>query len=249
MKPESNSEPPMPVKFPRSLLVNLVYWVILLCVKILPSEDSVFFLMLLDNKLYTLHGTAANRYGSGIHIKHRLIKYHDFFIKRVGMNEKVLDIGCGNGCLTYDVAIKVPGVTIVGIDINEKNIEYATKHYSNGNIYYHHGDALKIKNRQTFDVIILSNVLEHIEQRIEFLKKVVELLEPKKLLIRVPIFERDWRVPLKKELGIDYRLDKSHFTEYTLESFTDEMISANLNIVHLESRWGEIWAEVIPDAA
>jgi hypothetical protein len=59
------------------------------------------------------------------------------------------------------------------------------------------------------------------------------------VLLRVPSFERDWRVPLKQELGIDYRLDPTHFTEYTLESFAQEVGSAGLRVVHQECRWGE----------
>ena len=67
---------------------------------------------------------------------------------------------------------------------------------------------------------------------------------PKRFLIRVPLFERDWRVPLKKELGVEWRLDLDHKTEYTLESFAEEMRQANLKITYQEVRWSEIWAEV-----
>ena len=47
------------------------------------------------------------------------------------------------------------------------------------------------------------------------------------------------------ELGVDYRLDSTHCTEYTQESFTEEMGQAGLEIVHKEIRWGEIWCEAI----
>jgi hypothetical protein len=89
-------------------------------------------------------------------------------------------------------------------------------------------------------------VVEHLEHRPEFLKGVIHAVQPSRLLLRVPVFERDWRVPLKKELGIDYRLDPTHFTEYTLESFAAEMDQARLKITHQEVRWGEIWAEAVP---
>ena len=65
-------------------------------------------------------------------------------------------------------------------------------------------------------------------------------------MLRVPLFEREWRVPLKKELGLEWRLDSTHETEYTLESFEEEMSRAGLRIAHLEVRWGEIWAETHP---
>ena len=51
-------------------------------------------------------------------------------------------------------------------------------------------------------------------------------------------------MPLKKELGVEWRLDPTHETEYTLETFAEEMSAANFRIDHLEVRWGEIWSEV-----
>jgi len=84
---------------------------------------------------------------------------------------------------------------------------------------------------------------------VEFLDRVVRKVRPGRVLLRVPMFERDWRVPLKKELGMDYRLDPTHFTEYTPESFTAELEAAGLVVVHEEFRWGEIWAEAVPRAS
>jgi hypothetical protein len=97
---------------------------------------------------------------------------------------------------------------------------------------------------EKFDLIVLSNVLEHLENRPQFLRKLCDTFSPSRILLRVPMFERDWRVPLKQELGMDYRLDSTHFTEYTPESFSDEISAAGLLIIHQEVRWGEIWAVV-----
>ena len=99
------------------------------------------------------------------------------------------------------------------------------------------------------DVVILSNILEHLPARPFFLKYLQEVAMPSRILIRVPLFERDWRVPLKVELGVDWRLDPTHETEYTLESFASEMEAAGLRLQQQEVRWGEIWAEVIPARA
>ena len=43
-----------------------------------------------------------------------------------------------------------------------------------------------------------------------------------------------------------YFSDSTHFTEYTAESFVEEMRAAALVIAHTQTRWGEIWAEVRP---
>jgi len=91
-------------------------------------------------------------------------------------------------------------------------------------------------------VVVLSNVLEHLDDRTKFLKLLKERISPSKYLIRVPIFERDWRVPLKKELGVDYRLDPTHRIEYTQEEFFNELHQTGLRTEAYEVRWGEIWA-------
>ncbi len=67
--------------------------------------------------------------------------------------------------------------------------------------------------------------IRHLPNRVEFLRSVQERLKPKRWLIRVPLYERDWRVPLMAELGVDYRLDPTHFTEYTQESFAEAFLS------------------------
>lgn len=175
-----------------------------------------------------------------LHPKHRIMNYHKFFVNNVNGNDIVLDIGCGNGALSYDVAKKAKKV--VGIDLNEKNISFAKERYSKENIEYLCRDALKDLPGEKFDVIIMSNVLDHIENRVEFLKKLRE--KAVKFLIRVPMMNRDWITLYKKELGLDYRLYKGHFVEYTLESFEEELREAGLKIKAHSIQFGEIWAIV-----
>jgi len=196
----------------------------------------------LDASLYGLQGQWAIAYDGGIHTKHRHMKYHDFFTGNVEASDHVLDIGCGNGAVAFDVAQIAEKV--VGIDISTKNIAAARRNYQRPNLEFRVGNALESLPEEKVSVIILSNVLEHLPGRPGFLSSVQETLQPERMLIRVPLFERDWRVPLKKELGVEWRLDTTHEIEYTLESFAQELAEAKLKVDHLEVRWGEIWAEV-----
>lgn len=208
-------------------------------------DDGLRFLFRLDSVLYSLQGQLAKSYGGGTHTKHRHMKYHEFFINRIKANERALDVGCGTGAVSYDIAATA-GALVTGIDFIEDNIKTATKIYNHQNVKYLVGDVLTDLPDERFDVVVMSNVLEHIKDRPEFLKKLINVTKASRVLIRVPLFERDWRVPLRKELGIEWRLDNTHETEYTIESFLSEMDNAGMNIKHQEIRWGEIWAEVIP---
>jgi glycosyltransferase involved in cell wall biosynthesis/2-polyprenyl-3-methyl-5-hydroxy-6-metoxy-1,4-benzoquinol methylase len=199
-----------------------------------------------EDLLYPVEGELAVRYGGGIHTKHRHMKYHDFFVDRVHPGETVLDIGCGVGAVAHDVAER-SGAKVTGIDLSETNIATARQRHAHPGVTYVAGDALRLQTTGKTDVIILSNVLEHIAGRPGFLRTLIGLAQPQRVLIRVPLFERDWRIPLRRELQVEYRLDPTHETEYTLESFAAEMKEAGLRVVHQEVRWGEVWAECEPD--
>lgn len=221
------------------------FFITLICAfaRELPPRDSLTFLLQIDNELYKEQGRRAVSFGKGRHTKHKHINYHEFFINRLNDKDKVIDLGCGNGSVAYSIATRVKCI-VVGMDFNEANIEYAKLHHESDNIRYFVGDVFKDLPDEEFDVAILSNVLEHLTNRSELLANLTNSSGIKRILIRVPLFERDWRVPLKKELGIEWRLDPTHEIEYTIESFAKEIADAELQVNHMEVRWGEIWAEV-----
>lgn len=212
----------------------------------LPPDEALRFLFDLDARFYRLQGRHAIRYGGGIHTKHRHLRYHDFFTERVRSTETVLDIGCGHGAVAHSIATRT-GASVTGIDLSPDSIRLAHRRHATTGVEYICGDALTDLPRGHYDVVVMSNVLEHIEHRVDFLRRMLEAATPQRLLLRVPLFERDWRVPLKRELGVEWRLDRTHYTEYTNESFLEEMKEAGLTVTHLEVRWGEIWCELSPE--
>lgn len=200
-------------------------------------------LLAIDADLTNWIDQVAVKYDAGVHVKHRLTGYHDFFIQRIHPGERVLDLGCGKGELAYDIAAKSEAL-VVGIDINPESLAFARQRFQHPNLTFIEGDALTVEIAKPFDTIVLSNVLEHIEARVAFLTSVKERFHPSRFLIRVPTIDRHWRVPLRKELGLFYFSDVTHYTEYTQPSFVEEVQAAGLDIAHLQINWGEIWATV-----
>ena len=92
----------------------------------------------------------------------------------------------------------------------------------------------------------MSNVLEHLDGRVEFLRGVVSSATPDRLLFRVPVYERDWTVPLRDEVGLLSYWDRDHTVEYSPETFIAELGDAGLEVDELVLRWGEIWASARP---
>jgi len=206
-------------------------------------RTALRWLLQADDDIVALTSEAAFAYEGGIHPKHRLMRYHDFFVQRIRAGDRVLDIGCGYGAVAHSIASRTEA-SVSGIDLHRPNIEKACERYRLPNLRFVLGDALTDLPDQTFDVIVFSNVLEHLDERVAFLRSAQERLRPARWLIRVPMFDRDWRVPLRKELGMFYFNDATHRVEYTRETFEEEIRAAGLSIVHLQVNWGEIWSEV-----
>ena len=212
--------------------------------EVLSPNSGLSFLLRMDTYLYSLQSTNAVRYGNSKHPKHRLTSYHDFFIERIKASDKVLDFGTGKGAVAYDIATST-GAHVDGIDISKENIDLARKYRSHQLVRFFCCVGRYYSFDQNYDVVILSNVLEHIIERTKLLQDLTTATKAKRFLIRVPVFQRDWRVALKRELDIEWRLDLDHKTEFSIEDFAIEMQIAGLAIEHIEVKWGEIWAELI----
>ncbi|MCD6317899.1 hypothetical protein J7M02_02400 [Candidatus Aerophobetes bacterium] len=72
----------------------------------------------LHSLFYKLSSILAIKAEDGLHPKHRLMNYHKFFVENIDPEETILDIGCENGVLSYDLSRKAKRV--IGVDLNEK---------------------------------------------------------------------------------------------------------------------------------
>ena len=205
-------------------------------------------LFALQDRLQWVVNERAMAYGDGVHPKHRLMHYHDFFVGRIPAGARVLDIGCGNGLVARSIAMRVKQSTVVGVELDEKHYRLACVGQVLQNLNFVMADARKDLPQGQWDVIVLSNILEHIEDRVGFLRDILRQARPAGVLIRVPLFERDWQLPLRKELGVGYFSDPEHFIEHRLDEMRFELSEAGLEIAELQTLWGEIWAACVPAA-
>ena len=211
-------------------------------VKLFCRRPFARFIVRRSLQLHNLAYKYAGRFScclepGGLHPKHRLINYHKWFVDHVQKDWVVLDIGCGNGALTYDLACSCHQV--IAVDKNPGNIEEAREHYALGNIEYILGEAPQCLGEKVFDAVVLSNVLEHIADRRTFLKAL--LSRTTRLLIRVPVIDRDWITLYKKETGFEWRLDPTHEIEYTDETLAAELKAVGLDILLCERKFGELY--------
>jgi SAM-dependent methyltransferase len=210
-----------------------------------PPREALRELLTIESGVSGQIDLAAMAYGNGVHVKHRLMRYHDFFVERISGGERVLDIGCGYGAVANSIATRT-GAWVVGLDMVQDNVDKARRLFTHDRLSFTCGEAPQTLPDGSFDVIVMSNVLEHIDARVAFLRAVQQKMAPSRWLIRVPMFNRDWHPPLRQEVGLFPYGDPTHHTEYTVESFAQEMADAGFTIRHLQVNWGEIWSEVAP---
>ena len=101
-----------------------------------------------------------------------------------------LDIGCGGGLLSERIARL--GASVTGIDVTKNSIEIAKIHAFNSglNINYINTDVssfIRENSSKKYDLIIASEVVEHLDNRSLFFEEVSKLLKNKGILILTTI--------------------------------------------------------------
>lgn len=99
----------------------------------------------------------------GVNDRHRAILD---WLRRFGLcpEHRVLEIGCGIGTVTQLIVEQLgPGGSVLGIDLSPESIATARRRLeSHANVTLLAGDVLKLDIAETFDVVVLPDVIEHI---------------------------------------------------------------------------------------
>jgi len=99
---------------------------------------------------------------------------------RLQGNEAVLDVGCGDGKNTAEIAALLPQGSMLGIDASEEMIQFSSRKYSsteNGNLKFKVQYAQDINYTDQFDVIFSSFALHWVLNIEGFFKKAHQSLK------------------------------------------------------------------------
>ncbi len=120
----------------------------------------------------TLKSSTADRY---------LFHLEDYLKKP--LHGKLLEIGCGHGDFLLRAAAK--GLTVTGIEYSEHASAIAAKKLGDkGNVLTGEIDQL-LSSTEKFDFIVFADVLEHVRNPREFLRKAYSLLNPNGIAITI----------------------------------------------------------------
>jgi len=96
-------------------------------------------------------------------------------------NESLLDIGCGDGKVTAEIATYLKAGIVVGIDSSEEMISLANEKFPSDvypNLSFLNQDARKLSFYQKFDVVFSNAVLHWVLDHRPVLKGIYRILKP-----------------------------------------------------------------------
>jgi trans-aconitate methyltransferase len=110
-------------------------------------------------------------------------------------NERVLDVGCGDGKITAEIAKRLPRGSVLGVDPSRNMIEFANQNYglpALQNLRFEVADARHLPYRREFDRVVSFNALHWVPEQALALRSIHNALEESGLaLLRfVPEGER-----------------------------------------------------------
>ncbi|HHY84173.1 MAG TPA: methyltransferase domain-containing protein [Verrucomicrobia bacterium] len=98
---------------------------------------------------------------------------------RLRGTERILDVGCGDGKVTAELAAAVPSGRVVGIDSSAEMIAFAAAAFSTQrNLAFRVMDATRIAFDETFDIVFSNAALHWVEDHPAFLAGASRVLKP-----------------------------------------------------------------------
>jgi ubiquinone/menaquinone biosynthesis C-methylase UbiE len=132
---------------------------------------------------------AVDRYSHGHH--ESVLRSHrwrtaensaSFLLDHLAPGMALLDVGCGPGTITADLAARLGEGTVIGIDLATEVVELAREQQSaslGANLSFRTGDVYSLEFADgTFDVVYAHQVLQHLGRPVEALAEMRRVLKP-----------------------------------------------------------------------
>jgi trans-aconitate 2-methyltransferase len=100
---------------------------------------------------------------------------------RLDGTERVLDIGCGDGKVTAEIARRLPSGSVLGIDPSSRMVAFARAHFAGPgtpNLAFALGDAAVLPYRSEFDLVVSFNALHWVRDQGAALRGIHDALRP-----------------------------------------------------------------------
>jgi len=186
-----------------------------------------------------------------------------FLLSHLRPSDAILDVGCGPGTITADLAHCVPEGTIIGVDRSSDVVHQAQlDHGAVVNLSFRAGDVYSLEFEDaSFDVVYAHQVLQHLSEPVAALAEMRRVLRPGGL---VAVRDGDygafvWWPPdraldrwmeiyqqITVRNGAHANAGRQLHTWVDDAGFTDLVVSSSNWTFHRDDErawWGETWAE------
>lgn len=229
-------------KKPRNLLLSIIYRL----QKVLPLSKRAKFKLFLDLEWIfdrLSHEMSFKYYSTDRHP----FRQHSrsFILENINENDIVLDLGCHWGEISNLVAGKAKEVT--GIDHNKKAIETAVQLHKRPNLKFVNREASEFleENSAKYNVLILSHILEHLDEPKEFLLNFKDYFE--RIYIELPDFDRYYLNHYRKDLDLSLIYsDDDHISEFDRNELKVILDECKIEVLKAEYIFGvqKLWCKV-----
>ncbi len=106
--------------------------------------------------------------------------YLEHYVLKYGKGKKIIDIGCAEGGVLEP--FQQAGFECAGLEYSEHRFNYAREHGSE-KIRFFHGSIEEFHPAEKFDVVLMLDVIEHLENKLQALENLKSMLARDSILI------------------------------------------------------------------
>ena len=130
-------------------------------------------------------------------------RFADLALPYLKNHRSIMDIGCGTGEITCELASRLPKIQFFGVDHSRTGIERARRHADYlelNNIAFTAGKAETFTPSKTVDLIIMFDAFHHLENPHAFIRRMSKFTS--EFLLLEP--QGDWKGSWKRTLDLDW---------------------------------------------
>jgi ubiquinone/menaquinone biosynthesis C-methylase UbiE len=181
---------------------------------------------------------AAKGYDKSQIVKSYQRRVQVFVIEKMHINKgmNILDLGCGTGSGTLDIATQLEGTgKVVGLDLSKKMIEQAKKKFTGfryDNLEFRIGSGSSLDYNNHFDYVISTNSYHHFDDKEEIFSKVQKSLKLNGVYIVQDICDDYFLMKIVDFIG--KMGEKAHVGSTTSHTLRDIFLSTGFRDIQIE---------------
>ncbi|WP_298771308.1 methyltransferase domain-containing protein [uncultured Shewanella sp.] len=198
-----------------------------------------------ESGMNNFNASSENYQSNAIAQRRAFDKTFSLLKQRVKSNSSILDLGCGPGTFTRQLA-DMTHAEVIGVDISAQMIEKASKTHQKANLFFKQQDIERLDTHHKKDVIFANSSLYYIKNRVSCYEKIAATLTAKGVFIAQLAYGPDFTTCFAKALNKlllchseirqamrQYRADIFFYSDET--QWTRELLLAGLKVVLMES--------------